>query len=195
MPVVPAVRSAWRRIAHPKEKVGAATAKRLLHPFRKGLASMMAHAEELRDLPMVWNVPVVRNKLTHLLAFSQPSVRTHLMARMEFEVSVETGAGEEATASQMVQMRSRLVQVLMQMLALAVKSVLTQLAPQKGNNGVASVGRKRPCYLKALVSLIIPVLELQTALMKTPLVPAVIQNMFLHAIKQRNVGKPSLRLV
>jgi len=108
---------------------------------------------------------------------------------------VETGAGVEGTASQMVQMRSQLVQALMLMLALAVKSVLTQLAPQKGYNGAAIVRRKRPCCLKALVSLMIPVLELQTALMKTPLVPAAIQNMFLHATKQRNVGKPSLRLV
>ena len=194
MLVVPAVRSAWRRIAHPKEKVGAATAKRLLPPFRKGLASMMAHAEGPQDLLMV-NVPVAGKKSTHLLAFSHPSVRTPSMTKMEFEVSVETEAGEEATASQMVQMRSRLVQALMQMLALAAKSVLTQLAPQKGNNGAASVRRKRPCCLEVLVYLMVLVLELQTALMKTPHVPAAIQNMFLHAIKQRNVGKPSLRLV
>ena len=194
VPVVPAVRSAWRRTALPKEKVGAVTARRLPHPFHKNLASMMVHAEGPQDLLMV-NVPVVGNKLSHPLAFSRPSVRTRLMARMEFEDFVETGAGGEATALQMVQMRSQLVQALMLMLALAVKSVLTQLAPRKGTNGAASVGRKHPCCLKALVSLMIPVLELQTALMKTPLVPAAIQNTFLHATKQRNVGKPSLRLV
>ena len=194
MPVVPAVRSAWRRTALPKEKVGAVTARRLPLPFHKNLASMMVHAEGPQDLLMV-NVPVAKNKLNLLPAFSRPSARTRLMARMEFEVSVETGAGAEGTASQMVQMRSQHVQALMQMRALAVKSVLTQLAPQKGNNGAATVRRKRPCCLKALVSLMIPVLELQTALMKTPLVPAAIQNTFLHATKQRNVGKPSLRLV
>jgi len=129
VPVVLVVQSAWRRTALPKEKAGAVTAKRLLHPFRKGLASMMAHAEELRDLPMVWNVPVAGKKLIHLIAFSQPSVRTSSITKMEFEVSVETEAGVEATASQMVQMRNRLVQALMQMLALAAKSVSTQLAP------------------------------------------------------------------
>ena len=194
MLVVLVVRSAWRKIVHPKEKVGAVTARRLLVPFHKALASTTAHAEELQDLPMV-NVPVAENKLTHLLVFSQPSVMTPLMAKMEFKVSVVTEAGGEVTASQMVQMRSRHVQALMQMLALAVKSVLTQLVPQKGNNGAASVRKKRPCCLKALVSLMIPVPELQTAPMKTPLVPAAIQNTFLHAIKQRNVGKLSLRLV
>ena len=194
MPVVPVVRSAWRKIAHPKEKDGAVTARRLPHPFHKVHASTTDHAEGLQDLPMV-NAPVVGNKSTHLPAFSRPSVRTHLMARMEFEVSAETEAGEEATASQMVQMRSQLVQALLQMLAHAAKSVLTQHAPQKGNNGVASVRRKRRCCLKVLVSLTVLVLELQTALMKTPLVPAAIQNMFLRAIKRRNVGTHSMRLV
>ena len=122
MLVVLVVRSAWRKIVHPKEKVGAVTARRLPHPFHKGLASMTVHAEGLQDLPMV-NVPVAENKLTHLLVFSQPSVMTPLMAKMEFKVSVVTEAGGEVTASQMVQMRSRHVQALMQMLALAVKSV------------------------------------------------------------------------
>ena len=194
VPAALVVRNAWRWIALPKEKVGAVTVKRLLHPFHKGLVSMTVHAEGLQDLLMV-NVPVVENKLNLLPAFSRPSARTRLMARMELEVSVETGAGEEGTASQMVLMRSQHVQALMLMLALAVKSVLTQLVPQKGNNGAASVGMRHPCCPKAPVILMVLVLELQTALMKTPLVPAAIQNMFLHAIKQRNVGKPSLRLV
>ena len=61
MLVVPVVRSAWRRTAHPKEKVGAVTARRLLHPFHKALVSTMDHAEGLQDLPMV-NAPVAGNK-------------------------------------------------------------------------------------------------------------------------------------
>ena len=208
MLVVPAAQSAWRRIAHPKEKSGAVTAKRLLHPFRKGLASMMDHAQGLRDLSSE-GVPVAESKSTHLLVFSQTSVRTPSMTDMEFKDFVETGAGVEATALRMIltlmeklfaqgfQRLMKLLQELLQSLlvAPAAKSVLTQLAPQKGNNGAASAKRKHHYCLKALVSLMIPVLELQTVLMKTPLAPAVIQNMFLHAIKQRNVGKPSLRLV
>ena len=208
VPVVPVVLTAWRRAALPKEKGGAVTTRRLRHPFHKGLASLMALAQGLQDLPME-DVPVVRKKLTHLLASSRPSVRTPSMTNMEFKVSVETGAGVEATASQMilnlmeklfVQGFRRLMKLLQELLqsllvAPAAKSVLTQLALQKENNGVASVRRKRPCCLKALVSLMIPVLELQTALMKTPLVSAAIQNTFLHAIKQRNVGKPSLKVV
>ena len=78
------------------------------------------------------------------------------------------------------------------LVAPAAKSVLTQLAPQRGNNGVASARQRRPCCLKALVSLMILVLELQTALTKTPPVPAAIKNLFLLATKQRNAGTPSL---
>ena len=101
MAVVPVVQSAWRKTALPKEKGGPVTARRLPHPFRKGLASLTAHAQGLRDLPLE-DVPVAKKKLTHLLAFSRPSVRTHLRARMELEVSVETGAGVEATALRMI---------------------------------------------------------------------------------------------
>jgi len=98
VPAAPVVRSAWRKIALQKEKVGAVTTRRLLHPFHKNLASMMVHAEGPQDLLMV-NVPVVGNKSNHLLAFSRPSVRTPSMARMEFEDFVETGAGVEARIS------------------------------------------------------------------------------------------------
>ena len=206
--VVPVVRSAWRKIAHPKEKDGAVTARRLPHPFHKARAYTTDHAEGLQDLPMV-NAPVVGNKSTHLPAFSRPSVKTRLMARMELKVSVETETGGEATALQMIlnlmesqfvhgfHLVLKLLQGILQSLlvALVVKSVSTHLAPQKGNNGVASVRRKRRCCLRVLVSLTVLVLELQTALMKTPLVPAAIQNMFLHAIKRRNVGMHSMRLV
>lgn len=205
VPVVPVVQSAGTRTALPKEKGGAVTTRRLSCLFHKGLASMTAHAQGLQDLPMAWNVPVVRKKLTHLLAFSRPSVRTPSMTNMEFEASVETGAGVEATASQMIlnlmekqfvqgfQRLMKLLQELLQSLlvAPAAKSVLTQLAPQKGNNGVASARQRRPRCLKALVSLMVLVLELQTAPMKTPPVPAAIKNMFLHVTKQRNVGTPS----
>ena len=99
---------AWRRTAHPKEKGGAVTARRLLHPFHKGLASSTDHAEELQEIPMA-NAPVVGNKSTHLPAFSRPSVRTRLMAKMELEVSAETEAGVGATASQLIKMRYRFV--------------------------------------------------------------------------------------
>jgi len=205
-PVVPVVQSAGTRTALPKEKGGAVTTRRLSCPFHKGLASMTAHAQGLQDLLMVWNVPVVRKKSTHLLAFSRPSVRTPSMTNMEFEVSVETGAGVEATASQMIlnlmeklfvqgfRRIMKLSQELLQnlLVAPAAKSVLIPLAPQKGNNGAASARQRRPCCLKALVSLMIPVLELQTALTKTPPVPAAIKNLFLLATKQRNAGTPSL---
>ena len=196
MPVVPVARSAWRlrRTARPKGKIGAVTAKKLLHPFHKVLACPTAHAERLLDLPTV-NAPVAGSKSNHLLAFSRPSVRTHLTARMEFEGSAETEAGGEATASQMVQMIHRLVQALMQILVHAAKSVLIQLVPQKENNAVASAGRRHHCCQKVLVSLMVLVLELQTALMKTPLVPAATQNMFHHATKQRNARRPLLKLV
>ena len=183
LPVVPAVRSAWRNTAQPKEKGGVVTARRMLHPFHKGLVSSMVHAEGLQEIPMV-NAPVVGNKLIHLPAFSRPSVRTRLMANMELEVSVETEAGVGATASQLIKMRYRFVQALLQMLAHAAKNALIQLVPQKGNNGVASARQRRPRYLKELVSLMIPVLELQTVPMKTPPVRAAIKNMCLHAIKQ-----------
>ena len=191
MQVVPAVR---RRTAHPREKVGVVTARRLLHLFHKVLVCLTAHAERLLDLPTV-NAPVARNKSNHLLAFSRPSVRTHLMAQMEFEGSAETEAGEEETVSQMVQMIHRLVQALIQILVLVAKSVLMQLVPQKENNGVASAGRRHHCCQKVLVSLMVLVLELQTALMKTPLVPAATQNMFHHATKLRNARRLSLSLV
>ena len=141
------------------------------------------------------NAPVAGNKSTHLPAFSRPSVRTHLMAKMEFEVSVETEAGVGVTALQLIKMRYRFVQALLQMLAHAAKSALIQLARQKGNNGVASARQRLHCCQKGLVSLMVLVPEHQTALMKTPLVPAAIQNMFLHAMKQRNVGMHSVRLV
>ena len=197
LPAVPVVRSAWRRTALPKEKGGAVTTRRLRHPFHKGLASLMALAQGLQDLPME-DVPVVRKKLTHLLASSRPSVRTPSMTNMEFKVSVETGAGVEATASQMIlnlmeklfvqgfPLPMKLLQEPLQSLlvARAAKSVLTQLAPQKGNNGAASARQRRPRCLKELVSLMIPVLELQTVPMKTPPVRAAIKNMCLHAIKQ-----------
>ena len=117
------------------------------------------------------------------------------MATMEFEVSVETEAGVGATASQLIKMRYRLVQALLQMLAHAAKSVLIQHAPQKEINGAASAKQRHHCYLKVLVSLMVLVPELQTALMKTPLVPAAIQNMFRHVTKHRNVRRPSLNLV
>ena len=194
MLVVPVVRSAWRKTAHPKEKVGAVTARRLLHPFHKALVSTTDHAEGLQDLLMV-NAPVAGNKSTHLPAFSRPSVRTRLMAKMEFEVSVETEAGVGATALQLIKMRYRFVQALLQMLALVAKSVLIQLAPQKGTNGVASANQRHHCCQKGLVSLMVLVPELQTALTKTPLVPAAIQNMFPHATKRRNARRPSLNLV
>ena len=180
MLVVPAVLSAWRRTAHPKEKGGAVTARRMLHPFHKGLVSSMVHAEGLQEIPMV-NAPVVGNKLIHLPAFSRPSVRTRLMANMELEVSVETEAGVGATALQRIKMRYRFVQqALLQMLAHAAKSVLIQLAPQKEINGVASAKQRHHYCQKGLVSLMVLVPELQTALMTTPLVPAATQNMFRH---------------
>ena len=194
MLVVPAVLSAWRKTAHQKEKGGPVTARRLLHPFHKGLASSTDHAEELQEIPMA-NAPVVGNKSTHLPAFSRPSVRTRLMANMEFEVSAETEAGGEAIALQLIKMRYRFVQALLQMLAHAVKSVLIQLAPQKEINGVASAKQRHHCCQKGLVSLMVLVLELQTALMMTPLVPAAIQNMFCHATKRKNARRPSLNLV
>ena len=117
------------------------------------------------------------------------------MAQMEFEVSVEIEAGVGATASQLIKMRYRFVQALLQMLAHAAKSALIQLAPQKGNNGVALAEQRLHCCRKGLVSLMVLVPEHQTALMKTPLVPAVIQNMFRHATKRRNARRPSLNLV
>ena len=117
------------------------------------------------------------------------------MAKMELEVSAETEAGVGATASQLIKMRYRFVQALLQMLAHAVKSVLIQLAPQKGISGVASAKQRHHCCQKGLVSLMVLVPELQTAPMKTPLVPAAIQNMFLHATKRRNARRPSLNLV
>ena len=62
------------------------------------------------------NAVVVRKKLTQLLVFSQPSVSTRsagkldLAAKMDFEVSAETGAGVGATASPTVQMEDQSVQ-------------------------------------------------------------------------------------
>ena len=118
------------------------------------------------------------------------------MAKMELEVSAETEAGVGATVSQLIKMRYRFVQqALLQMLAHAVKSVLIQLAPQKEINGVASAKQRHHCCQKGLVSLMVLVPELQTAPMKTPLVPAAIQNMFRHATKRRNARRPSLNLV
>ena len=122
------------------------------------------------------------------------------MTNMEFEVSVETGAGVEATVSQMIlnlmekqfvqgfQRLMKLLQELLQSLlvAPAAKSVLTQLAPQKGNNGVASARQRRPRCLKVLVSLMGLVLEHRTVLMKTLPVPAAIKSMLLHVIQLRN---------
>ena len=196
MPVVPVVRSAWRlrRSARPKEKVGAVTAKKMLHPFHRVLASSTVRAERLLALLMV-SAPVAGNRSNHLPVFSRPSARSRLLAKMEFEVSAETEAGEEATASPMVQMRSRLVQASMQMLAHAAKNVLIQLVPQKETNGVASAGRRHHCYQRGLVSLMVLVLKLQTAHMRTPPVLAAIQNMFRLATKRRNARRPSLNLV
>ena len=190
MPVVPVARSAWRlrRTVRLKEKIGAVTAKKLLHPFHKVLACPTAHAERLLDLPMV-NAPVAGNKSNHLLAFSRPSVRTHLMAHMEFEVSAETEDGtngpDDTPACPSTDTNS------------CTCCNLIQLVPQKENSGIASAGRRHHCCQKVLVSLMVLVLKLQTAFMKTPLVPAAIQNMFfeLHATKLRNARRPLLKLV
>ena len=187
MQVVPAVR---RRTAHPREKVGVVTARRLLHFFHKVLASPTAHAERLLDLPTV-NAPVAGNKSNHLLAFSRPSVRTHLMAHMEFEGSAETEDGGEETASQMVQMIHRLVQALMQILVHAAKSVLIQLVPQKENSGIASAGRRH--HLLPEGACVFDGSCPQAP--NSPFAPAAIQNMFLHATKRRNARRASLNLV
>ena len=133
------------------------------------------------------------------------------MAKMEFEDSAETEAGVEATVSQMIRTLTeiwkfvqgflslllKLLQAILQSLlaALVVKSVLIQLAPQKGNNGVASAKQRHHCCQKGLVSLMVLVPELQTALMTTPLVPAAMQNMFRLVTKRRNARRLSLVLV
>ena len=97
---MPVVWNAWIMTVHPKEKVGAVTAWRLLHLFQKVLASPLptVHAKRLLDLPTV-NAPVAGNRSNHLPVFSRPSARSRLLAKMEFEVSVETESGEEVTAS------------------------------------------------------------------------------------------------
>ena len=101
---VSVVRSAWRRTAHPKEKGGAVTARRLWTLSHKDLASLTVNVQGIQDLLIRVNAPAVRKRSTLPLAFSQPSVRTPLVANMEFKVSVDTQSGREATASQLERM-------------------------------------------------------------------------------------------
>ena len=77
----------------------------------------------------------------------------------------------------------------------AAKSVWTGLALTREKGGPVTARKKPMLCPRDHVSLMIPVPELQTAPMKTPLVPAAIQNMFHHATKRRNARRPSLNLV